>query len=421
MRLMQLMQLMRLAATVSLLPLAACAEPSAPSSGPSPPSPLAPPRGPAAERPAAERRRSDPAPEVLLERARLGGDYLTRVVLPEGRFVYSYSPETDSEEGGYNMVRHAGTVYAMLDLWRTTRGPELLAAAERALDYLLECIVPFGREDDGLRAVAFDGTLKLGSAALAALALAEHCRATGARTHLPAAQGLCRYLRASQRPSGEFLHQREYPSGKPRDFVSDYYSGEALFALTRVYSLDRDPGWLDAAESGARYLIETRDGARPEAEILHDHWLLYALNELHRERPLPLYAEHALRIARAILPQQNRAPLEPAHLGSHYDPPRSTPTATRTEGLLAAHELALRAGRSEEARAILEAAALGARFQLETQVVPERGLRVRNPGRALGGFTRSLADLEIRIDYVQHNVSALIALHRALLAAGERE
>jgi hypothetical protein len=37
-----------------------------------------------------------------------------------------------------------------------------------------------------------------------------------------------------------------------------------------------------------------------------------------------------------------------------------------------------------------------------------------NPPRALGGFHTSLTDYEIRIDYVQHNISSLLGLYRAL-------
>jgi hypothetical protein len=34
-----------------------------------------------------------------------------------------------------------------------------------------------------------------------------------------------------------------------------------------------------------------------------------------------------------------------------------------------------------------------------------------DPARALGGFTGSLTDREVRIDYVQHNLSSLLALY----------
>lgn len=39
---------------------------------------------------------------------------------------------------------------------------------------------------------------------------------------------------------------------------------------------------------------------------------------------------------------------------------------------------------------------------------------LRKPRRSLGGFTRSLTNFEVRIDYVQHNISALVLLHQLL-------
>ena len=57
---------------------------------------------------------------------------------------------------------------------------------------------------------------------------------------------------------------------------------------------------------------------------------------------------------------------------------------------------------------------LGVAFQLQTQFRPESVLYVSDPQRALGGFRRSLTNYEIRIDYVQHNISSLLGLYRIL-------
>ena len=57
-----------------------------------------------------------------------------------------------------------------------------------------------------------------------------------------------------------------------------------------------------------------------------------------------------------------------------------------------------------------------AAFQMRTQVTPWSALYLPRPDLALGGFRRSLQNFEIRIDYVQHNVSALLGLRSILLA-----
>jgi len=221
------------------------------------------------------------------------------------------------------------------------------------------------------------------------------------------------WIQSAQGESGEFtVHTQSYPEGEVASSVSKYYPGEALLALTRIYALDPDEAWLDTAEAGAQYLINVRDGGLPDSELPHDHWLLYALNELYRYRPNPLYLNHALRLASAILQSQNRDPVYPDWLGSFYRPPRSAPTATRTEGLCAAYLLAQDSGHPREAEAILEGMWLGVAFQLQTQFRPESVMYLDNPRRSLGGFHRSLTNFEIRIDYVQHNISSLLCLYR---------
>ncbi len=253
---------------------------------------------------------------------------------------------------------------------------------------------------------------------MAAVALAKHIEVTGNNRHLALLKRLGRYIQQSQVSNGKFLHQRNYPSGSPRNFVSQYYPGEAQLALVRFYALDRDESWLDTAEKNANYLINVRDRGCQTSRLIHDHWLLYALNELYRFRPKPLYLKHSMRIAQAIMGRQNRNPDIPDHLGSYYRSPRSTPTATRLEGLLAAYQLARDFGSQSEARAILKAIGLGIAFQLQTQFQPESVLYLEDPERSLGGFRRSLTDFEIRIDYVQHNISALVAFYRLLESKG---
>lgn len=351
--------------------------------------------------------------ERLRKAVQAGAEYLTRVVDEQGRFVYAYLAKQDRAKDDYNLVRHAGTVFAMLEAWELLGDPALLAAAERAIGYMIRFIEPFGGPDAGMSVLVEGDKIKLGGVALAALALVTHARVTGQSTHIELARRLCRYIRASQAPDGSFVHQRHHPGGQPLGFVSQYYPGEALLALTALYELDRDPSWLDTAEAGARYLIEVRDRGLATRDLIHDHWLLYALERLHSERPRPLYLDHAVRIVQAILDAQIRSSPFPDHVGGYESSPRSTPVATRNEGLLAAYRLARNTGRVDLARAILEAVELGAKIQLAMQIDPARAMYLPNPQAALGGFTRGYIHFEVRIDYVQHSLSAFLALMSA--------
>jgi len=355
------------------------------------------------------------APEMLLDAALAAGEYLIRSTRPDGTFVYVYQPATDTEDPTYNMLRHAGTIYSMLELYEVTEDPRLIEACLSAFDHLQRNIEPCLVNGEPHSCVVDVDSVKLGGNALAMIALSKYEQVTGDRRFRETAVELGRWIRAVQNEAGEFfIHKYSYPQGVISDFVSAYYPGEALLALSRLYELNGDEGLLDAAEAGARWLIEVRDGDVAAEDLNHDHWLLYALNGLYRHRSNPLYLEHALRIANTIVNGQNLEPRLRDWLGSYYKPPRSTPTAIRSEGLFAAYTLARDFGSPEEAQRILAAVRRGILFQLQTQLTAETVMHLQDPQRSLGAFRKSLTDVEIRIDYVQHNISALLLLYREL-------
>ena len=82
------------------------------------------------------------APDQLLSAAIRGGEYLVRAVGSAGRFDYSYWPKKDQVRAKYNIIRHAGTVYAMLELYEATGASELLQAARKTIRYLLDFVQP---------------------------------------------------------------------------------------------------------------------------------------------------------------------------------------------------------------------------------------------------------------------------------------
>ncbi len=366
------------------------------------------------------RRLENWGPETLLGAARMAGDYLVRSVDEQGRFTYAFDPSTAKAASSYNVVRHAGTLYSMCELYAAVSDEKLLGSVRRAAKNLVHYVRPFPAEDDRAAAVVDENEAKLGASALTVVALAKYIEVSGDTQYLQIMKRLGLYLEMSQLGSGDFICKRNYPDGKTMNFTSGYYPGEAILALTRLYALDPQEHWLDAAEKGAAYLIEVRDKGKTIAQLLHDHWLLMALNELRRLRPDPAYSRHAFKVVEAILTSQNLNPLFPDQLGSYGDPPRSTPAATRSEGLIAAYHWAQESGSSSISRDILKALKLSAGFQLLTQFQPESSMYFPAPQKSLGAFHASLTVPRIRIDYNQHNISSLLGLYRILVKSGTR-
>jgi hypothetical protein len=372
-------------------------------------------------------------PPSLLAAAEAAGRHLVHAVGTDGRFVYEYDPVRNRVVPDYNILRHAGATYAMLELYDVTRSAALLEAATRALGYLRRRIEPCG-PSDGERCLTEGGVAKLGGNGLALVALAEHARVTGERRHLPEMQGLARRVQALQRPDGRFVsHKVDLRSGAASSFVSGYYPGEAILGLLRLHALAPSPDLVESAARGAQYLTNVRDGHVDLARLPHDHWLLYALAELDRLRPDAGFDVSAGRIVRSMLDAQRTldergccrtvvggfVAAPPHWVGTFYTPPRSTPLATRGEGLAAAHELVWRRGRTEDAARLRAGMLAAVGFGIRTQVGPEEAMYMPRPERVVGAFRESLLSHRIRIDYAQHNVSALLGLRRALLAAAD--
>jgi hypothetical protein len=353
--------------------------------------------------------------DLLLESAVLGGDYIVNATNADGSFVYEYNASSGKESSSYNILRHAGTVYFMLELYNVTKDERLLSSAEKSIVYLLSFVKPF---DNSSVCIVYNDEVKLGGNALAVVALAEHMKVTGEDVYLPIMQNLTCFIKLSQNESGGFICKQEYSTGYIYDWDSEYYTGEALLALCRLYQLDHNETWLDVAEKGAKYLINVRDKNVAVDNLIHDHWLLMALNELYRYRIDSLYFDHSMNISEGIMLLQrdgvNRKSEYPEWLGSYYTPPSSASTATRSEGLIAAYHLSFDFGEKNMTERILRSIKLGVDFQLKTQITTENNVGLHDLSRALGGFHESLTDYDIRIDYVQHNVCSILGLYHIL-------
>ncbi len=359
----------------------------------------------------------DLSPPALLQAAVSGGEYLLRMQNADGSFHYSYRPKRDNFDEGYNLLRHAGSCYALVQLARDSGDRRFLAGAKRGLENLLERarLVPGVQIEGGevLSIVSPGEEAKLGGAALALLAIVEYQTLSEDSSWFEQARGLARFLVFQQETSGHFRAKYFFGDADPKPFESIYYPGEAILALTRLYRIDPNPTWLDTATKGADWLIEVRDQGVALQDLPHDHWLTIALNELSSLTEGEVYPGQAYKIAQAILSAQRTTSPWPDWIGTFYDPPRSTPTATRAEALVAMSNLAR--SRGENPRPYIDGLMRMAAFERRTQLTPQSALYLRRPDLAMGGFRRSLSTWEVRIDYVQHNISALLGLRKQLM------
>ena len=366
-------------------------------------------------------------PISLDEAVGLSAEYLHNQIEGDGQFLYRVNINPDVlVKPRYNILRHAGTIYALGTHHERTGDPESAKAVSEACSFLHSQIshVP---NHPGMKAIWSNPTInhrdrplqgKLGGTGLGLVALLAGEQAEPGLTSIGTLRDLGNFVLFMQRQDGSF-----YSTYYPRDdefsaWVSLYYPGEAALGLVMLYEHDPDEKWLNGAIAAMEYLAETRRGQR---DVPHDHWALLATARLFEQDQVQqnallrkILVGHAEQICEAILRTQITASSDPLLDGAFGLDGRTTPCATRMEGLLAA--LAFLPCEKEELRtSIEEACHRGLGFLRRSQIVERE---------ASGGVPRSIygnprfAHLvdkdrdpratEIRIDYTQHALSAMM-------------
>lgn len=353
--------------------------------------------------------------------------YLARSVDEDGMFEYRINMDPTIEVAEqYNILRHAGTIYAMSTYYQLQPDDDMLSAIERAGRYLRdESIHPIPGRDDMLAVwsepeVNRSGkplSAKLGGTGLGLVALLNIEKIHPGFTPLSDLQALGQFIVFMQKEDGSF-YSKYIPSmgGRWDKWQSLYYPGEAALGLLMLYEKDPSDVWIESAAEALAHLARSRINS---TNIPADHWALLATEKMvslanNDELPVSrdLLINHAIQISDAILQDQIEDPERPEYNGGFSEDGRTTPTATCLEGLLAALNIL---PPDHEGRKYTDTAVLrGLSFLLRAQI---------SEGEFIGGFPGAVGKIdqdipdadklnrlatEVRIDYVQHALSAMI-------------
>jgi hypothetical protein len=304
---------------------------------------------------------------------------LTSLVQQDGKFIYKRDAISGLPLTGYNVLRHCGCVWAINLVAKEFRlGLEANQAARRAMVWLARNKIISLRE--GELCVADNGVIKLGGNALAVLALLTLSDFTLDDKEIII--GLCKYIH-SQCTGVTFVHKRSI-TGEPHKFTSQYYTGQALFAVLAAGESLSDMDYFKWSRRTLKELLPSGFGL-----VQQCHWMMYAVDVCHRVVPEKFLTDYAARMADGIVERP-----------FYRSPRRSTSIACRTEALLScARVLSSEAEGECRLPQIKDAITKNLRLQL----------RDRLPN---GDFRNGVDGKEIRVDYLQHNLLSFFFGHK---------
>ena len=340
------------------------------------------------------------------------GLFLARGVDPQGRFRYLVDAPTNRTLPGYDWPRHAGATYFLAQIAALSRDPAVSWATLRAASWLRDqAMVDCG----GHRCIGGESVVDVGSTALTVIAFVEI-----ARTELDAGYALLvpeltAFLRAQQRPDGDFMHQYDRNAQRPIDVQLLYYSGEAALALSRANSLLGDTRDLKAGASalarlsgpgwsffGSRYYFG------------EEHWTCQAMDDLWDRAPDARALDFCLRWEAYGRKLQYGPGDTPYDADGAYGlgplvTPRLTPVGSRAEAGIATLEAAMRARVPDaELSALRRQMRRSLAVLIRHQFHPGPAHLLADPMAVDGALPGSEVDWQVRIDYAQHTGSALV-------------
>ena len=370
------------------------------------------------------------AVEKAIDRA---AGYILRNTRDDGMFEYRINTDpTVKVKKRYNILRHGGTIYAMSMHYERYPDEAMLLAIKRACKYL---------RDEAIGPLAADGNLlavwskpqvnrsskfleaKLGGAGLGLVALTSLEKFQPGFTPRNDLIKLGNFILFMQKEDGSF-YSKYIPAagGFQKNWHSLYYPGEAALGLLMLYELDRSKLWIESAAKTLTYLANSR---KNDKYVPADHWALLAtekLLSLENAEKLPIEREllvnHAAQICEAILKAQINNHERPEYIGGFTSNGRTTPTSTRLEGLLAARSI-LPTDHALQ-RKIDSTVEIGVDFLIRAQIkegeytgaFPMAVGKLKGDSARVEKFNRRVT--EVRIDYVQHALSALIQYQEAM-------
>lgn len=333
----------------------------------------------------------------LIETIENASEYLIDAIKENGEFIYRYNPSTNEEVKDYNILRHEGSVWSMIQAYNLTKNKELKENIDLAIKYVANEAVKYKDNNTAYIIEGKNNEIKLGANGIGILMFIEYMETFKNKDYEDLVLKLANGISDMQNNDGSHYHVYMYPNFKKHEkFRTVYYDGEATYALTKLYNFTKDKKWLRKAEKSLQYFYDNG------YEKYKDHWIEYSVNEVTKYNPKKEYIELGLKNItvnlKKIMEQEYWYPvnLELLNTGIEiYD--RAVKNNISVKDF--------------DVGKLIEAIYYRANIQIDGLFYPEVSMYFENPKRITNAFYVRNQKFRIRIDDVQHNINGYYKMY----------
>lgn len=323
-------------------------------------------------------------------------NFLFNMLGDDGKFIYALSPLEDSESDDYNVVRHAGSMWSLIESFDKDDydAPEKKEKIIKGLKYLKKYIVK--KNKDIYYVTNMKGnTISLGTLALYVVALVTYTNKFNDNQFKSLIKKLCNGIISLQEEDGSFIHiinTQDFSIKKKYSIV--YYDGESTLALLNAYGLLNDEEYINSVRKAVRFFIDKN------YIQYHDHWISYTMNYLSNYDDNKEFMEFGLKnVFCNYLVIKNR--LSTSH--TNFEMIMQCFELFKKYNLECSHEI--EGYTIDNLKELIIDKSL---HQLNSYLYPEIAMYLSNPAKYVYTFSIKTDNYRIRIDDIQHSLMGYI-------------
>jgi hypothetical protein len=361
-------------------------------------------------------------------------DWIVNNVHEDGRLTYQYFPSPAQEDKGNNMIRQWMATNAMVRWAHDRKDQAVFDVAEKNINYNLAHFFYYERDHqrvdvpagepvpaDLLGMIDYQGKVKLGGIALAAMAMWLHPKRA---EWLDEINAISRTVDALWHEDGSFT---SFYKGSTEEYPN-FYPGEAMLYWATVYAETKDPEILRKFKLSFAYYRKwhleenNRNPAFVPWHLQADYamWSVLGDDEQEFKQELAAFMYETANWLVDVMQQWDEGEyVYPDERGRFYAPgkgygvPHASSTGVYLEGLIDAWQLARDQGNTERQEFYRVAMLRGIRSMMQLQFADDVDMFfVRDRKAVQGGIRTTVFDNRIRCDNVQHPLMGIIKILR---------